>query len=65
MPGIVSVSRANGFHALSLADETRPQAILARLAACREIEHFEVVRPTLHDIFVDIAGRPNPERATT
>jgi hypothetical protein len=30
------------------------------LAARHELEHFEVVRPTLHDIFVEIA---RPEAA--
>jgi ABC-2 type transport system ATP-binding protein len=47
------------------------QAFLARLAAVTRIHHFEVTRPSLHDIFVRIArpaeaedaGGPEPLRA--
>jgi ABC-2 type transport system ATP-binding protein len=44
-----------------------PQVFLQKLAARTAIHHFEVTRPSLHDIFVRIA-RPSGEeehQATT
>ena len=60
LAGITSASHVAGFHVLGLAPACEPQAILRPLAACRSVEHFEIVRPTLHDIFVDIA-RPQEQ----
>jgi ABC-2 type transport system ATP-binding protein len=37
-----------------------PQVFLARLTACAAVQRFEITRPSLHDIFVEIA-RPAPE----
>lgn len=37
-----------------------PQAFLARLAQHAPVQRFEITRPSLHDIFVEIA-RPTPE----
>jgi ABC-2 type transport system ATP-binding protein len=56
LPGAGSAAREGKFQLLT------PQALLRQLAAAREVEHFEVVRPTLHDIFVKIA-RPPAEAA--
>jgi ABC-2 type transport system ATP-binding protein len=58
LPGISAASRDGAFHVLTLANGTAPQEVLRHVAASREVEHFEVVRPTLHDIFVDIARPP-------
>jgi ABC-2 type transport system ATP-binding protein len=58
LSGIGAASRDGAFHVLTLANGTPPQAVLRQVAASREVEHFEVVRPTLHDIFVDIARPP-------
>ena len=58
LPGVNSVARADGCYVLVLADGWRPQTILRQLAATHDVDHFEVMRPTLHDIFVDIA-RPD------
>lgn len=38
-----------------------PQVFLARLAAVAPVQRFEITRPSLHDIFVEIAG-PSPEQ---
>jgi ABC-2 type transport system ATP-binding protein len=58
LPGVTSSERVGGFDLLSLAEGCRPQEILRRVAACCTVEHFEIVRPTLHDIFVEIARPP-------
>ena len=62
LPGVASASRAGGFHELTVADGTAPQAILRHVAGSCEVEHIEIVQPTLHDIFVDIARPPIAER---
>jgi ABC-2 type transport system ATP-binding protein len=53
--GVVSAAREGGFDVLTLGDGLSPQELLRELSTRCEIEHFEVVRPTLHDIFVEIA----------
>jgi ABC-type uncharacterized transport system ATPase subunit len=60
LAGIISTSHVAGFHVLGLAPGCDPQAILRQVAACASVEHFEIVRPTLHDIFVEIA-RPQEQ----
>ena len=55
LEGVAGHSQEHGFEILSLDADTPPEAILQRLVPRCRIEHFEVVRPTLHDIFVDIA----------
>jgi ABC-2 type transport system ATP-binding protein len=64
LPGIASASRSAGFHIVRLPAGSEPQAILQQIAACRVIEHFEVIRPSLHDIFVDIARPQERERVS-
>jgi ABC-2 type transport system ATP-binding protein len=54
----VSTAHDGRFYLLTLTDGATPQGVLRRIAAEREVEHFEVVRPSLHDIFVEIA-RPH------
>jgi ABC-2 type transport system ATP-binding protein len=61
LTGFTCASLVAGFHVLGLANGCQPQAILRQLAACRTVEYFEVIRPTLHDIFVEIA-RPQDEK---
>jgi ABC-2 type transport system ATP-binding protein len=56
LPGVAASSYARPFHLATLADGAAPQELLRALAATDAVEHFEVVRPTLHDIFVAIAG---------
>ena len=54
-------SIGNGrFHELTLEDPNRAQELLQNLANQRTVTHFEIVRPSLHDIFVRIA-RPSDE----
>jgi ABC-2 type transport system ATP-binding protein len=61
LSGVASVSRSQGYDVLGLAKGCEPQSVLQQLAARCQIEHFEVVRPSLHDIFVDIA-RPQQQQ---
>jgi ABC-2 type transport system ATP-binding protein len=58
LDGVAEVAKNGVFQELTLSPATRPQTILQQLAQRCEVEHFEVIRPTLHDIFVQIA-RPN------
>jgi ABC-2 type transport system ATP-binding protein len=53
--GVASVARNRGYFVLGMEDGGSTLAILQQLSAACEIEHYEVVRPTLHDIFVNIA----------
>ena len=65
LDAIAGVKRVNDFgryKELRMAEGADPQAILRELAALTDIEHFEIARPSLHDIFVRIAG-PEAARA--
>ncbi len=65
LEGAADVAGNGVFQEVTLSPNTRPQTILQQLAQHYEVEHFEVIRPTLHDIFVQIArpnaSSPNPE----
>jgi len=50
-----TVSDYGNLQEVRLAAGGDPQALLARLAARTQVTHFEVTRPSLHDIFVRIA----------
>ncbi|MGI9241794.1 MAG: ABC transporter ATP-binding protein [Verrucomicrobiales bacterium] len=54
MPGIEDVRDHGQFQEVRL--EGDPQGLLKRLCEAGEVSLFEVVRPSLHDIFVRIAG---------
>jgi ABC-2 type transport system ATP-binding protein len=58
LKGVDAATPDGRFHLLTLTPDAAPQAVLRQLADACELEHFEVVRPTLHDIFVDIARPP-------
>ncbi len=50
------VSKKFGNHqAVVLSKEANRREILQSLMAAGEVEHFEMVKPSLHDIFVAIA----------
>ena len=55
LPGVTSV---NDYGQLQEVRCTDPQALLAALVARARVQHFEITRPSLHDIFVRIA-RPS------
>jgi ABC-2 type transport system ATP-binding protein len=59
LTAIDGVQRVNDFgpyKELRMAAGANPQAILKQLTDVGAIEHFELARPSLHDIFVRIAG---------
>jgi ABC-2 type transport system ATP-binding protein len=56
MPEILSITDLGNLQEVRVAGD--PQAFLQRLIARTGIQHFEVTRPSLHDIFVRIA-RPD------
>ncbi len=58
LPGVVKITDFGRHQELRLAPQADTQALLACLMQCGRVRHFEVTRPTLHDIFVRIA-RPD------
>jgi ABC-2 type transport system ATP-binding protein len=52
---VTETERNGRFFELTLADSANPQQVLSQLVQRCTITHFEVVKPSLHDIFVHIA----------
>jgi ABC-2 type transport system ATP-binding protein len=59
LQGVEAVRDLGRFQELRLARGADPQAVLAAVMARGTVQHFELGRPSLHDIFVRIA-RPEP-----
>jgi ABC-2 type transport system ATP-binding protein len=62
LPGIEQVKDIGQVQELRMAEACDPQQVLRTLAARTRITSFSIVKPSLHDIFVRIAG-PQPEEA--
>jgi ABC-2 type transport system ATP-binding protein len=60
LPGVVKVTDLGRCQELRLAPQADTQTLLACLMQRGRVHHFEISRPTLHDIFVRIA-RPGAE----
>ena len=60
LPEIESSQQVGRYQELTLKEFGQSQHVLQQLAERATVEHFEVLRPSLHDIFVSIA-RPRPE----
>jgi ABC-2 type transport system ATP-binding protein len=56
--GVVKVTDFGRLQELRLMPEADPQRVLAELMRRGRVEHFELARPSLHEIFVRIA-RPD------
>ncbi len=53
LPGVASLSDFGRYVEIRLADGASPQALLQAAAARLQISRFEIVEPSLHDIFVE------------
>ena len=62
LPDVEKVTDYGQLQELRMAPSADPQQILAALMARTRVKSFEVTRPSLHDIFVRIAG-PEAEEA--
>jgi ABC-2 type transport system ATP-binding protein len=62
LPGVDHVADFGKLQELQLAPKADPQRVLAALMARGSVRHFEVARPSLHEIFVRIA-QPESEGA--
>lgn len=56
IPGVERSSGFDGYALLEPAAGQSPQSVLRTIVDLAPVEHFEVVQPTLHDVFVSIAG---------
>jgi ABC-2 type transport system ATP-binding protein len=63
LPGVQAVTDFGQLQELRMSAGADPQGVLAALLERAPVHHFEVTRPSLHDIFVRIA-RPNGEAAS-
>jgi ABC-2 type transport system ATP-binding protein len=61
LPGVARVNDSGRLQELRLEPGCDPQSILRALTDRVRVEHFEVSRPHLHDIFVRIAGPQSAE----
>ena len=55
LPGIEEVIENGVYYEFRLIDPTQSQSLLQYIANQRTVTHFEIVKPSLHDIFVRIA----------
>ena len=53
LPGVLKVSDFGRYVEIKMAEGADPQAILREAAARLRVSRFEVVEPSLHDIFVE------------
>ena len=53
--GVSEIESTGRFHEFRLDDVSRSQDVLQQLMEQRSVSHFEVIKPSLHDIFVRIA----------
>jgi len=63
--GISDIRFDGRYHRFRMDDPNRIQEILCQLSSHRTVSHFEVVKPSLHDIFVQIAGPSAEEEQLT
>jgi len=55
IPGVEKVNDFGRLQELRMAKDTNPQSLLSELMKRGRVVHFELTRPSLHDIFVRIA----------
>ncbi len=57
IPGVRAVTRTNGLHEVSLAEDAQPTEVMRRIVQATPVTRIELRRPTLEDIFIDIVQR--------
>jgi ABC-2 type transport system ATP-binding protein len=63
LPGVVHVNDYGRYSELRIERGADPQAILRQLLLRTRVEFFDLARPSLHDVFVRIAGPEAAEAA--
>lgn len=63
LEGVEKVTDFGRLQELRITPETDTQELLSALMRCGRVTHFELARPSLHDVFVRIAG-PEAQEAT-
>jgi ABC-2 type transport system ATP-binding protein len=63
LPGVVKVTDFGRYVEIKMTDGADPQAILKEAAARLRLSRFEIVEPSLHDIFVESVKRQGTEAA--
>jgi ABC-2 type transport system ATP-binding protein len=63
LPGVLKVNDFGRLQELRLEPRADSQQVLAALMARGKVRHFELAHPSLHDIFVRIAGPESQENA--
>ncbi len=61
LPGVEKVNDYGQLQELRIAPDTDPQQILRDIMTRTEVLRFDVVKPSLHDIFIRIAGPESKE----
>ncbi len=61
LEGVSHVNNYGAYKEIRMAPSGDPQRILRQLVELGTIEHFELARPSLHDVFVRIAGPESQE----
>ncbi|MCB1127047.1 MAG: ATP-binding cassette domain-containing protein [Verrucomicrobiae bacterium] len=56
LPGVTQITDFGHLRELRLQPDADPQRVLEALMQRGQVRHFAVIRPSLHDIFVRIAG---------
>jgi ABC-2 type transport system ATP-binding protein len=64
LPGVASVSDFGQYVEIHMADGADPQALLSEAASRLRIRRFEIVEPSLHDIFVETVTDDGKEPAS-
>jgi len=64
LPGVEQTERQGAYTLLRLSDPSASHDLLSHVSDRCRLEHFELIRPSLHNIFIRIAGPVTSEPAT-
>jgi ABC-type uncharacterized transport system ATPase subunit len=64
LPGVEHVERTAGVHELSFTDGTDPAGAIRAIAEALPVRRVELRRPTLEDVFVELATREGAGEAS-